>query len=162
MNSLSTNHIFLFIFLKPVFTGLIVNITLVTLGVAGSLIPTGVLFLSCANEADSILFPSRCPFSNHPYFPNCCLHHSLQSVIGKRAVGNNDLPSLSIFYKADSLKWSPTLLFSLWFLLILSGDIEVNPGPQGIVQMTKMLTSICTVHTYIDYTSLILSSSSVM
>lgn len=100
--------------------GLIVNITLLGLALFASSLPTNIVFLTQANEADSLSFVIKYLLTSHGSCVYCREEPPCTSAALKRQ---------NIKIKGQkNFRWS-VLLFCLLFLLILCGDVELNPGP---------------------------------
>ncbi len=95
------------------------NITLLGLALIGSVLPTSIVFLSQAEEADTLNFTLDYLLGNHQNVQY--LHHRDELSCSKSPHASN---------RSYRFRWA-ILFFSLMFLVILSGDVELNPGPLG-------------------------------
>ncbi len=108
--------------------GLIANITLLGLALIGSVLPTSIVFLSQADEADTLKFTLDYLLRNHRSVHQH-LHHR-DEISCKKTVPQSNALHNHASNKRYRFRWA-ILFFSMMFLVILSGDVELNPGPLG-------------------------------
>lgn len=119
-------------------TGLTVSITSLAIALLGSVIPVTVVFWKHAEMVDSLIL--RSTYGTHYCGKHSCIHQCAFTKISHNKSFNNGVSRQKCSFKR------PILLFCLWFLLLLSGDVELNPGPLSLSMFNSLMNYHCTLH----------------
>ena len=116
--------------------GLIIETFCLTTAMIVSLLPMNIVFLSRAEDVDSNCFRRR-HFMDHAVIVNCCMNEcTCNTLLANLRIFVSSTWQWFLYAKPErncSSSKAPLLrlLCLLVMLLVLSGDVETNPGPQG-------------------------------